>query len=122
MLFGADDEAEEEQKKKKSGNTSKEKRVVQAKEQNGVVAGASTSVGKKTKRVLKRIIRTKKSDGTFTSREIIITDPKEVISSLGKLISGQTISHHGSLFVYVFVFLAGDLPCAPWVMAVSLQG
>ncbi|CAM6089127.1 unnamed protein product [Calypogeia fissa] len=80
-----DDEAEEEQKKKKSGNASKEKKVVQGKEQNGNVAVGSTSTAKKTKkRVLKRIIRTKKADGSFTSREIIITDPKEVAAYLAK--------------------------------------
>ena len=34
--------------------------------------------GKKKKRILKRIIRTRKPDGTYTSKEILITDPKEV--------------------------------------------
>jgi len=43
-------------------------------------AGGDGQAGKKKKRILKRIIKTKKPDGSFTSKEIIITDPKEVDS------------------------------------------
>lgn len=43
-----------------------------------VGAGAEGQGGKKKKRVLKRIIRTKKPDGTYTTKEVIISDPKEV--------------------------------------------
>eukprot|EP00252_Welwitschia_mirabilis_P025035 TRINITY_DN7671_c0_g2_i1.p1 TRINITY_DN7671_c0_g2~~TRINITY_DN7671_c0_g2_i1.p1 ORF type:complete len:910 (-),score=273.09 TRINITY_DN7671_c0_g2_i1:349-2721(-) len=39
---------------------------------------------RKTKKVYKRIIRTTKPDGTVTSREIPITDPKEVAKYLSK--------------------------------------
>lgn len=42
------------------------------------------TAGKKKKRILKRIIRTKKPDGTYTSKEIIITDPKEVLVILSR--------------------------------------
>ena len=40
--------------------------------------GGEGQSGKKKKRILKRIIRTKKPDGSYTSKEILITDPKEV--------------------------------------------
>ncbi|BFI36879.1 hypothetical protein MARPO_0010s0177 [Marchantia polymorpha] len=85
-----DDEAEEEQKKKKSGTVSKEKKVAQPKEANGAEAEASASAAKKKRRILKRIIRTKKPDGTYTSREIIIDDPKEVALYLAKKNSLKT--------------------------------
>lgn len=62
---------------------SKEKKVAQPKEANGAEAEASASAAKKKRRILKRIIRTKKPDGTYTSREIIIDDPKEVSSYVG---------------------------------------
>lgn len=42
------------------------------------VGVAEGQAGKKKKRVLKRIIRTKKPDGTYTTKEVIISDPKEV--------------------------------------------
>lgn len=41
-------------------------------------AGGDGQGGKKKKRILKRIIKTRKPDGSYTSKEIIITDPKEV--------------------------------------------
>lgn len=43
-------------------------------------AGGDGQAGKKKKQILKRIIKTRKPDGSFTSKEIIITDPKEVES------------------------------------------
>ncbi|KAL3694992.1 hypothetical protein R1sor_008643 [Riccia sorocarpa] len=79
-----DDEAEEEQKKKKSGSGSKDKKVTQPKEAADGEAEELGSAAKKKKRILRRIIRTKKPDGTYTSREIIIDDPKEVAQYLAK--------------------------------------
>ena len=73
-----DDEAKE-QRKKKVGAGAKEKNNQGMLElQRDLILSNKDDHGKKTKRVFKRIIRTKKADGTVTSREVIITDPKEV--------------------------------------------
>ncbi|XP_011622516.1 transcription initiation factor TFIID subunit 1 isoform X1 [Amborella trichopoda] len=51
----------------------------------GYVAGNGDHF-KKAKKVVKRIIRTPQPDGTFTSKEVVINDPKEVEKLLAKKI------------------------------------
>ncbi|OAE30280.1 hypothetical protein AXG93_2956s1330 [Marchantia polymorpha subsp. ruderalis] len=81
-MLPKDDKAEEDQKK--CATVSNEKQVAQPKEANDAGAEASASPAKKKRRILKRILRTKKPDGTYTCREIIIDDPKEVSSYGGR--------------------------------------
>ncbi|KAJ7568940.1 hypothetical protein O6H91_01G053900 [Diphasiastrum complanatum] len=80
-----DDEAEEDKKKRKGTLMAKDK------EKESMVAGQDESslarkkkLGAKTKTILKRIIRTKKPDGTFTTKEEVIKDPKQVALYLEK--------------------------------------
>lgn len=72
-----DDEAEE-QKKKKVGTSFKGKRDQGMQESQKDLTLCNKDDNYKKKRVFKRIIRTKKQDGTITTREVPITDPKEV--------------------------------------------
>lgn len=80
-----DDDEAKEQKKKKVGASAKEKNNhVMQELQGDLILSNKDDHEKKTKRVFKRIIRTKKADGTVTSREDIITDPKEVAKYFAK--------------------------------------
>ncbi|BBN11296.1 hypothetical protein MPTK1_5g10680 [Marchantia polymorpha subsp. ruderalis] len=86
-MLPKDDKAEEDQKK--CATVSNEKQVAQPKEANDAGAEASASPAKKKRRILKRILRTKKPDGTYTCREIIIDDPKEVALYLAMMNSSE---------------------------------
>ncbi|KAH9321851.1 hypothetical protein KI387_016490, partial [Taxus chinensis] len=99
-----DDDEAEEQKKKKAGTNLKEKRDQDTQEsQRDLTLCYKDDNAKKIKRVFKRIIRTKKSDGTVTTREVLITDPKEVeeffakknLSQKGKKASGNNAGSKG---------------------------
>eukprot|EP01018_Ginkgo_biloba_P005913 Gb_10677 [translate_table: standard] len=78
-----DDDEVEEQKKKKGGTSVKQK-----KDEN-MTAGNKVDNSKKTKKVYKRIIRQKQPDGTVSSREVIMTDPKEVAKYLAEKNKGK---------------------------------
>lgn len=85
-----DDDEAKEQKKKKVGASAKEKNNhVMQDLQGDLILSNKDDHGKKTKRIFKRIIRTKKADGTVTSREDIITDPKEVAKYFAKKTASQ---------------------------------
>lgn len=85
-----DDDEAKEQRKKKVGASAKEKNNQGMQElQRDLILSNKDEHGKKTKRVFKRIIRTKKADGTVTSREVIITDPKEVAKYFAKKSASQ---------------------------------
>ncbi|XP_024386328.1 transcription initiation factor TFIID subunit 1 isoform X4 [Physcomitrium patens] len=90
-MLRADDEAEEEQKKKKSVPVSMEKKELEAVETPPDLGGEGQA-GKKKKKIIKRIIRTRKVDGTYTSKEVIITDPKEVALYLAKKNANKVVN------------------------------
>ncbi len=68
-------------------------------------AGGEGQAGKKKKRILKRIIRTKKPDGSYTSKEILITDPKEVKTFILINISTSYNQLHSSMTRELCVFV-----------------
>lgn len=82
-----DDDPEDGKKRKKIVSIVKDKKdkedpvKEQIKDAPDVVKVNGTKLKKK---VIKRIIRTKKPDGTYTLEEVLITDPKEVAHYLAK--------------------------------------
>lgn len=83
-----DDELEDVKKKKKNVNSEKDPEDP-VKEQNKDAQDATKLNGSRKKKIIKRIIRTKKPDGTYTSKEILITDPKEVAQYLARKNAAQ---------------------------------
>ncbi|KAG0629769.1 hypothetical protein M758_1G128800 [Ceratodon purpureus] len=112
-MLRADDEAEEEQKKKKSVSARKEQESEEVEtpfdiERPSLQQKSATSThpgrkfgdgqaGKKKKRILKRIIRTRKPDGSYSSKEILITDPKEVALYLAKKNASKTANQNSGV-------------------------
>nr|XP_024393704.1 transcription initiation factor TFIID subunit 1-like isoform X3 [Physcomitrium patens] len=96
-MLRADDEAEEEQKKKKNilVNKDKKKELESVETPPDLGVGGEGQAGKKKKKIIKRIIRTKKPDGTYTSKEVIITDPKEVAIYLAKKNANKAANQAG---------------------------
>ncbi|XP_057815094.2 transcription initiation factor TFIID subunit 1 [Cryptomeria japonica] len=99
-----DDDEAEEQKKKKAGTSFKGKRDQDMQEsQKDLTLWNKDDNCRKTKKVFKRIIHTTKPDGTRTTREVLITDPKEVekyfanknVSQKGKKNSGNNATLKG---------------------------
>lgn len=84
-----DDDEAKEQKKKKVGASAEKNDQVMQELQRDLLLSNKDDHGKKTKRVFKRIIHTKKADGTVTSREVMITDPKEVAKYFAKKTASQ---------------------------------
>lgn len=71
-----DDEADNVKKKKKVWVNEESDTIL--KEQKPEPRDEGRMGETKKKKIIKRIIRTKQADGTIVSREILITDPKEV--------------------------------------------
>ncbi|MCO5553715.1 hypothetical protein L7F22_007241 [Adiantum nelumboides] len=82
-----DDEAEDVKKKKKTLAT--EKPLDETLQEQDKAAAEAKKSNIRKKKIIKRIIRTKKPDGTYTSKEILITDPKEVALYLARKNAGE---------------------------------
>ncbi|KAI5054933.1 hypothetical protein GOP47_0030078 [Adiantum capillus-veneris] len=82
-----DDEAEDGKKKKKTLAT--EKVLEESLQDQDKAAPEAKKSNIRKKKIIKRIIRTKKPDGTYTSKEILITDPKEVAQYLARKNAGE---------------------------------
>ena len=72
-----DDEADDVKKKKKMWINEKEPDTILKAQKTEPQDDGKVGETKK-KKIIKRIIRTKQADGTYISREVLITDPKEV--------------------------------------------
>jgi hypothetical protein len=89
-----DDEADNVKKKKKVWVNEESDTIL--KEQKPEPRDEARVGETKKKKIIKRIIRTKQADGTVISREILITDPKEVTVCLTPV---QSITHVCYLFL-----------------------
>ncbi|MCO5592273.1 hypothetical protein L7F22_046272 [Adiantum nelumboides] len=75
--------------KKKKKTLATEKPLEETLQEQDKAAAEAKKSNIRKKKIIKRIIRTKKSDGTYTSKEILITDPKEVALYLARKNAGE---------------------------------